>query len=120
MKILLDEQVNKIIKSALIADFQVFRLRDLDWLGYQNGLLREKMNENKFTFLITSDKNMPFQQNFKKINFTIILMDTPTTSRIHQSLFIDKILKALPHSGISALSRKSMLVEDKIEIYVTA
>ena len=91
MKILLDEQTNKIIKSSLVADFQIFRLKDLNWLGYQNGVLRELLNENEFTFLITCDKNMPFQQNFSKINFTIILLDTPSTSRDHQSLFIDKI-----------------------------
>ena len=53
MKILLDEQVNKIIKHALIADFQIFKLKDLNWLGYQNGALRELLNENEFTFLIT-------------------------------------------------------------------
>jgi hypothetical protein len=91
MKILLDEQVNKRIKAALIPDFQAFRLKDMGWLGYQNGVLREKLNENEFTFLITCDKNMPFQQNFSKINFTIILMDTPSTSRGNQCLFIDKI-----------------------------
>ncbi len=91
MKILLDEQIHKKIQLALIADFQVFRLRDLGWLGYQNGVLREKLNENEFTFFITSDKNLSFQQNFNKINFTIILLDTPTNALRHQSLFIDKI-----------------------------
>jgi hypothetical protein len=40
-------------------------------------------------------------------------------SPIKEYYFIDKIPKALPYSGISALSRKSMLVEDKIEIYAS-
>jgi hypothetical protein len=95
MKTLLDEQIHKNIQRALIADFQVFRLRDLGWLGYQNGVLREKLNENEFTFFITSDKNLSFQQNFNKINFTIILLDTPTNALGHQSLFIDKIRDVL-------------------------
>jgi hypothetical protein len=123
MKILLDEQVNKKIKSALMADFKVFRLKDLGWLGYQNGLLREKLNENEFTFLITCDKNMPFQQNFSKINFTIILMDTPSTSRIDQSLFIDKIreivsnpptvLPKLIHLSIEGFDNKKLIASLK-------
>jgi hypothetical protein len=95
MKTLLDEQIHKNIQRALISDFQVFRLRDLGWLGYQNGVLREKLNENEFTFFITSDKNLSFQQNFNKINFTIILLDTPTNAFGHQSLFVDKIRDVL-------------------------
>lgn len=95
MKTLLDEQIHKKIQLALINDFQVFRLKDLGWLGYQNGVLREKLNENEFTFLITSDKNLSFQQNFDKMNFTIILLDTPTNALGHQSLFIDKIREVL-------------------------
>jgi hypothetical protein len=91
MKTLLDEQINKNIQLALITDFQVFRLKDLGWLGYQNGVLRDKLNENEFTFFVTSDKNLSFQQNFNKINFTVILNDTPSNAWGHQSLFIDKI-----------------------------
>jgi hypothetical protein len=94
-KTLLDEQIHKKIQTALITDFQVFRLRDLGWLGCQNGVLREKLNENEFTFFITSDKNLSFQQNFNKINFTIILIDTPSNALGHQSLFIDKIREIL-------------------------
>lgn len=40
-------------------------------------------------------------------------------SPIKESLFIDKVPKALPYSGISALSKKSMLVEEKVEIYAS-
>lgn len=90
-KILLDEQIDKKIQSALTIGFQLFRLNDMGWLGYQNGELREKLNENEFTFFITSDKKLPFQQNLDKVNFTIILLDTPTSAWVHQSLFIDKI-----------------------------
>ena len=59
MKILLDEQVNKIIKFALIADFQIFRLRDLGWLGYQNGVLRENSTKMNLLFLLLLIKICP-------------------------------------------------------------
>jgi hypothetical protein len=56
---------------------------------------RTKMNENGFTFFVTSDKNLPFQQNLNKTNFTIILLDTPTLKWVHISLFVGKIREIL-------------------------
>ncbi len=40
-------------------------------------------------------------------------------SPIKEFIFIDKIPKGLPYSGISALSKNSMLAEDKIEVYAS-
>jgi hypothetical protein len=91
MKILLDEQIQKRMKNALQGDFQVFTLNDVGWLGYKNGILRELLNENKFTFLLTSDKNLPFQQNLNKANFSIILLDSYATAWRFHSLLVPKI-----------------------------
>jgi hypothetical protein len=90
MKILLDEQLHIRMKTVLKGDFQVFTLSDVGWLGYSNGLLREKINENGFDFLITSDKNLPFQQNLNKIEFTIILLDSPANAWRFHSLLMPK------------------------------
>ena len=87
MKILLDENIQRRMKRFLIGDFQVFTLNDMGWLGYQNGVLREKLNENSFEFFITADKNLPFQQNLNKANFTVILLDSPASAwRFHTLL----------------------------------
>ena len=76
MKLLLDEQLDINIKSQL-KGIDVFSVRDMGWLGLKNGELRDKLNENNFQLFLTADKNLPFQQNFDKINFTILLFDTP-------------------------------------------
>ena len=68
MKLLLDEQLDVSIKPQLFG-IEVFTVRDMGWLGLKNGELREKLNENDFQFFLTADKNLPFQQNFEKINF---------------------------------------------------
>ena len=68
MKLLLDEQLDVSIKPQLLG-IEVFTVRDMGWLGLKNGELREKLNENDFQFFLTADKNLPFQQNFEKINF---------------------------------------------------
>ena len=90
MKILLDEQLHVDLKPSL-SFFNVFEPRDFAWDGLKNGELREKMNENDFKFFITADKKLPFQQNLNKINFTVILLDTPTLKWVDLSLFVEKI-----------------------------
>lgn len=94
MKILIDEQLNRRMKTVL-ADFDVYLTKDLGWSGLQNGELREQLNDNCFQFLITADKNMPFQQNFKQINFKIILLDITDLVWVNEQQFVPKIITLL-------------------------
>lgn len=95
MKILLDEQIQRRMKKALQGDFQVSTLNDVGWLGYQNGKLRELLNENKFTFLLAADKNLPFQQNLNKADFAVILLDSYANAWRFHSLLVPKIQNLL-------------------------
>lgn len=95
MKILLDEQIHADVKKSLKTTHSIFMIDEMGWKGLQNGELREKLNENDFIFIITADKNLPFQQNFRKMNFTVILIDTPSLSRSNQLLFVPKIQNLL-------------------------
>lgn len=65
MKLLLDEQIDVRLKSAL-AELDVYTLMDMGWQGLKNGVLSEKINEGAFAFFITADKNLPFQQNLRQ------------------------------------------------------
>ena len=96
MKILLDEQLHIAMKQAL-SNFSVSRVKDMDWEGLKNGELREKLNENAFDFLITADKNLPFQQNLQKLKFAILLIDTQSLKREDECLFVDTIQGFLSH-----------------------
>lgn len=95
MKILLDEQLSSNLLLYFPSSFQVFMPHELGWSGFQNGMLRENLNERNFQFLISADKNMPFQQNFNKMNYSVILLDTPTMEWKNQLLFIEKVTKFL-------------------------
>ena len=95
MKILLDEQLSSDLILYLPHSYQIFMPRELGWSGYSNGLLREKLNERNFQFLISADKNMPFQQNFSKMNYAVILLDTPNMELESQLLFVEKVSKFL-------------------------
>jgi len=90
MTALLDEQVD-VRMQGLLRPLQVFTLNEKGWTGLKNGELRQKLNEHGFTHFVTADKNFPFQQNFSKIHFRTILMDTPTLLWEHQRQFADKI-----------------------------
>jgi hypothetical protein len=114
MKVLLDEQIDIRMKAAL-RGFPVQTLHDVGWIGLKNGALREMLNVNKFGFFITADKNLPFQQNFSKINFTLVLLDLPTLLWPHQQLFVPPITSLLKnppapqpkiiHIGVQGLSK---------------
>jgi predicted nuclease of predicted toxin-antitoxin system len=94
MKILIDEQLNRRMKFEL-SNYDVYLTKDLGWSGLQNGELREQLNDNGFQFLITADKNMPFQQNFKRINFKIILLDITDLVWMNEQHFVPKIIDLL-------------------------
>jgi hypothetical protein len=99
MKTLLDEQLHIDFKPSLSLP-NVFEPKDFNWDGLKNGELREKLNENDFIFFITADKKLPFQQNLNKVNFTIILLDTPTLKWADLSRFVEKTREILSNTSL--------------------
>ncbi len=94
MTVLLDEQIDVRMQN-LLRPLPIFTLNEKGWTGLKNGALRQKLNEHGFTHFVTADKNFPFQQNFSKIQFTTVLIDTPTLLWTHQQQFADKIRTAI-------------------------
>jgi predicted nuclease of predicted toxin-antitoxin system len=63
MKIFFDEQLPTKLKYRFIeAGYDVFTVRDMNWLGKKNGDLSQLMTTNKFNVLLTNDKNLYYQQ----------------------------------------------------------
>lgn len=116
MKVLLEEQIDVRMKDQLM-DFSVFTLHDFGWLGLKNGELREEMHGQDFQFLVTADKNMPFQQNLEKLRFTLLLLDTPSLLWTFQEMFVPKLrdffkncpdtLPKIVHFSVEGLSKGS-------------
>lgn len=88
MKILLDECVTKKLKK-LLPSHECFTVTEMKWNGLKNGKLMEKCVENRFDVLLTIDKNLLAQQNFKKYNLTIIVFDSETSK-------IEELKKFIP------------------------
>ena len=73
MKLLLDEN----LPNRLKVDFpnhEVVTVRDMGWNGIKNGPLLQLMIENGFHALLTFDKNLQHQQNFKKYTITVFVL----------------------------------------------
>jgi predicted nuclease of predicted toxin-antitoxin system len=75
MKLLLDENVPKQLKNDLL-NHQVFTSRELGWNGIEDTQVLQLLIDNHFDALITCDKNIQHQQNFRKYSVTVVVLDT--------------------------------------------
>ncbi len=74
MKILIDECLPKSIKHEFFGHLAL-TVRDMGWDSKTNGeLMSVAMNEG-FEVFVTVDKNLQFQQNLKKYNIIVIVLD---------------------------------------------
>lgn len=64
MKMLLDEMLPKKLRHDFL-EHEVFTTTYLGWNGKKNGELLELMLSNDFEVLLTFDRNIAYQQNFK-------------------------------------------------------
>ena len=72
MRILLDEGVPDIIKKRL-TQFSIATVQELGWRGIKNGALLDLM-AGRFGIIVTTDKNLPFQQNLPKRQLAAIIL----------------------------------------------
>ena len=66
MKILLDENLPKMLKINFADEHEVFTVREKSWNGKKNGELLGLMTLDGFDAFVTIDKNLQHQQNIKR------------------------------------------------------
>ncbi|MCF8370914.1 MAG: hypothetical protein K9H64_04780 [Bacteroidales bacterium] len=74
MKILIDENLPVKLKSSFW-DHNIFTVRDMKWDSFKNGKLLSSAIANGFDILMTSDKNLQYQQNFNKLDIALIVFN---------------------------------------------
>ena len=72
MRILLDEGVPDVIKTRLNA-LSISTVEEMGWRGIKNGTLLDLMTE-EFQTIVTTDKNLPFQQNLAKRKLSAVIL----------------------------------------------
>ena len=82
-KLLLDESVPHRLAREFPERFQIFTVQDMSWKGVKNGALLALAGEHSFDALLTTDKNMEYQQNAATLPCPIVVL------RSHFSRFDD-------------------------------
>ena len=75
MKILFDENVTRKLKKDL-PDFEVWTVSEMGWKGKKNGVLLREILTEGFEALITGDKNIEHQQNFRDYPIPVVILNT--------------------------------------------
>ena len=93
MKLLLDENLPVKLKFQFIdRGFDAKTIKDMKWLGKQNGELLKLMLQHNFTTLITIDNNLSSQQNFKNYSVQVVVLVAPNNTYARIMDFFDAIV----------------------------
>ncbi|MFN8357764.1 MAG: hypothetical protein U0Y10_25115 [Spirosomataceae bacterium] len=92
--LLLDENID-VRLSPMLAPYGAKTIRDMNWLGKSNGELMRLIVEQGFNIFITTDKNLPFQQNLSALKYALWVLDTPSNDFQTLQLFVPAILNQL-------------------------
>lgn len=95
MKLLLDENLPRLLKIELGPDHEVFTVRDMKWLGKKNGELLGLLTLNGFDGFITLDKNLKYQQNINRFPIRIFVLDAPNSKIETLKQYLPKLLETL-------------------------
>ncbi|HEX9985650.1 MAG TPA: DUF5615 family PIN-like protein [Thermoanaerobaculia bacterium] len=95
MRILLDECVDwRLLRD--LAGHEVRTVRQMGWLSSMDGdLLRSA--EAEFEALITTDKNLSFQQNVLSFGLAVVVLQGRTSRLQHLRELVPRLLQELPN-----------------------
>ena len=97
MLVLLDENLlsKKLKKPFLEVGHTVQNVEDLGWRGTKDRELLALANVFPFDVFITSDKNLPYQQNLQNLALRVVILNASSTSPDHLLPLIRQIIPLL-------------------------
>jgi hypothetical protein len=93
MRLLLDECVTRYLKRDLVGH-EVVTLKEAGFNGLKNGVLLRSA-AGKYDVLITVDQNIPFQQNLKELEISVLIIIARNKTYAALKPLTSQILKAL-------------------------
>jgi len=94
MRVLLDNNVTHHL-APFLTGHEVVHARQLGWSDLQNGDLIAAAEEAGFEVILTTDKNMRYQQNIKGRRISILLLSNYRITLDHLKPLVLNILRAL-------------------------
>ena len=107
MKILLDENLPKQLKTDFGSDYDVKTVRDMGWLVKKNGELLGFIVFNGFDFFVTIDKNLRYQQNLDRIQLKIFLLLAVNNRRETLKVLIEKLKEKIKDGNLQKINEVS-------------
>lgn len=98
MLILLDENLlsKKLKRPFLDVGYTVNNVEDMGWRGTKDRELLALANVFPFDVFITSDKNLPYQQNLQNLVLRVVVLHASSTRPDHLVPLIMQIIPLLP------------------------
>lgn len=94
MRILLDENIDRLLKALFDTAFEVITVREQGWDSMQNGdLLR--VAEVSFDVFVTMDRNLPYRQNLDVLNLAVVVLRARSNAFTHVAPLMPKVNEAV-------------------------
>ncbi len=107
MKLLLDENLPKRLKQDF-PEHEIYTVRDKGWNGKKNGELLALMVAEQFEALLTFDKNLQYQQNFKKYSLPVLVLNAEDNTYFTVVKLVPKIKEQLKMNLLSGIIEVKM------------
>jgi len=78
-RVLLDENVDRLLKSHFHSDFEVATVPEQGWAGTSDRELLHRA-EAQFDVLVTMDQSLPYQQNLPAFEVAVVVLNTPSNA----------------------------------------
>lgn len=104
MRLLLDECVDQRLR-LLFADHEVQTVAYAGLAGMQNGVLLDAAEGADFEVIITTDQEIPFQQNLEQRRIAILILCAPTNRLADLKGLVPAAIAALDTISAGAVIR---------------
>ena len=92
MRILFDHGTPAPLQS-FFTEHSVYKAKDLGWDTLSNGELLKAAEKAGFHVLLTTDKNIRFQQNLSKLSIAVVVLGNPTWHVVTR--YVERVIEAV-------------------------
>ncbi len=93
-RLLLDENIDRMLKGLFDDDFEVFTIAERGWQGKKNGELL-RLAAEEFDVFVTMDKNLQHQQNLGALGLAVVVIRAHSNAFAVVSKLMSKVNEAV-------------------------
>lgn len=79
LRVLLDENVDRLLKQYFHSDFDVHTVPEQGWAGLSDGDLLRRADA-RFDVLVTMDRSLPYQQNLNSFELAVVVLEASSNA----------------------------------------